>query len=694
MSGNPGGGSGRESERPDDRGLNTRPDERHASERQDGRAAGESFSWNPSLGERARWIARFWRPHRKLLVFLILLTFISSGVAIAYPLAFRAVLDRLALASQQDETVLRRTLRSVLLLLGAIAVGRFLAGMYPAFRAWVNLRIDVDIRKKVFGAILEKDHRFFGNFRTGDLATRLLDDIMEYPKLAWFSCSGVFRPVESGSKLIFCLTAMFLLDFRLAALAVTPLPIMLYVLYRLRNDLRDALSRQQIAISETNDMLEATFSGIRIVKAFTAEASQSRTLASILEARARVQLRVKRLFAAIQIIDLAASRLGQLVVLGVGGFLVSREELSLGTLYAMYVYLDMLVEPMVDLPNLFVTSRQAFVCMDREEEVLRFPVSVRHAESGAAMGPLRSIELRGVATTFPGANRPALQGIDLTLRRGETVAIVGEVGSGKTTLLRLLSGLVGADEGEVLVNDQPIDQIRWDDYRRSLGYAPQESLLFSESIRENIELGRDLDARDSEHARAADQIHTGERAHAADDARDGELVRAASGASRNQWLDRLLELVHLDVEVAKMAQGAETVLGQKGTRISGGQRQRVSIARALYARPELILFDDATASLDAKNEDRLWNGLRELAPEAIVVVVSHRIATVARADRIIVLDRGRMVDSGTHDELIARCPAYQSFRDRESKRAASHLAEASPLSDTAAAPNSDGAKVP
>ena len=695
-------GTGRAGKRPDHRGragAGERPD--HRSARKDESGAGESFSWNPSLGERARWIAQFWQPHRKLLVFLILLTFISSGVAIAYPLAFRAVLDRLALAAQQDDTALRRTLWSVLLLLGAIAVGRFLAGMYPAFRAWVNLRIDVDIRKKVFGAILEKDHRFFGSFRTGDLATRLLDDIMEYPKLAWFSCSGVFRPVESGSKLIFCLTAMFLLDFRLAALAVTPLPIMLYVLYRLRNDLRDALSRQQIAISETNDMLEATFSGIRIVQAFTAESNQSRTLASILEARARVQLRIKRLFAAIQIIDLAASRLGQLVVLGVGGYLVSRGELSLGTLYAMYVYLDMLVEPMVDLPNLFVTSRQAFVCMDREEEVLRFPVSVRHSETGAAMGPLRSIELRRVAASFPGANRPALQGIDLTLRRGETVAIVGEVGSGKSTLLRLLSGLVRADEGEVLVNDQPIEQIRWDDYRRSLGYAPQESLLFSESIRENIELGRDVDdARDGEHTRAADHIREGAPGHTGDDTHGGAHGPAAGdwrdgdGASRNQWLDRLLGLVHLDVEVAKMAQGAETVLGQKGTRISGGQRQRVSIARALYARPELILFDDATASLDAKNEDRLWNGLRELAPEAIVVVVSHRIATVARADRIVVLDRGRMVDSGTHHELIARCPAYQSFRDRESKRAAIDHTQTTPLSAATVAPGPDGARIP
>jgi ABC-type multidrug transport system fused ATPase/permease subunit len=301
----------------------------------------------------------------------------------------------------------------------------------------------------------------------------------------------------------------------------------------------------------------------------------------------------------------------------------------------MYVFLDMLVEPMVDLPNLFVTSRQAFVCMDREEEVIRFPVSVRHARNGAETGPLQTIELAGVRVSFPEAKRPALEQVDCTLRRGETVAVVGAVGAGKTTLLRLLSGLVLPDEGEVRINGIPSARIAWDDYRRRVGYAPQESLLFSETIRENVELGR-------EHAGPA-----------------GRAVEARS------WFQTLLDLVHLDEEIRRFPLQEETVLGQKGTRVSGGQRQRISIARALFARPELILFDDATASLDAKNEDRLWNGLRELAPEAIVVVVSHRIATVARADRILVLDRGRLIDSGTHDELAGRCEPYRRFRHRE-----------------------------
>lgn len=602
--------------------------------------------WNPSFRERVLWIWRVWEGQRWFLPLLIAFTFVSSGVAIAYPLVFRHVLDTLAASGNQPP--IARTLG----ILGVIAFGRFLAGFYPAFRAWVNLRIDTAVRTQVFASIQEKDHTFFNRFRTGDLVTRLMDDIAEYPKLAWFSCSGLFRALESASKLVFCVVVMFWLSAKLSLISILPLPIMLWIIYRLRSQLRDAYQAQQQSISETNDSLESAFTGIRILKAFTAEPGQSQRLAEILERRVDVQFRVKRLFAIIQILNRVAGRLGQLVVIGYGGVLIARGELTLGTLYAIYIYLDMLVEPMVDLPNLFVTSRQAFVCMDREEEVLRFPTKSRVGETaglgadgirppesrdnsndggrdsseservGASkLGQLRNVALRKIDVEYE-PDRAALAEVSLDLHAGEKIAVVGEIGSGKTTLLHLLAGLVHPGSGTMTVNDRDLDSIDWSDYRSQIGFVPQESLLFSESIGENVHLGRESAGMD---------------------------------------LDRVLEISGMRDEIQEMARAEDTLLGQKGTRISGGQRQRLSIARALYGQPQMLLLDDCTASLDAANEDRLWDGIDRWIPNAIVVLVSHRLATIRRADRIVLLDRGRVSDMGTHVELEERSNLYREY---------------------------------
>ncbi len=670
----------------------------------------EPETWTPTLRERVAWIWEFWGPNRGFLILLFLLTLISSAVAIAYPLVFRHVLDLLAggvgaddLQSAVRGTVPPETLSRILGILGLIVLGRFIAKFYPAFRAWVNLRLDIGMRTKVFSSILDKDHHFFSRFRTGDLSTRLMDDITEYPKLAWFSCSGVFRALESGSKLVFCVGTMFLLDPQLTLLSVLPLPAMLALIYRLRMRLRLALLDQQQAISTTNDMLESTFSGIRIVKAFAAEAGPSHHLNDILTNRIDVQFRVRMLFALVDILDTVASRVGQLVVLAVGGVSVVQGELSLGTLYAFYIYLDMLVEPMIDLPNLFVTSRQAFVCMDREEEVLRFPSGPAAQDEGSvssALPPaaLSTIELDGVDFSYEG-RAAQLQSIDLELSAGETVAVVGEVGSGKSTLLSVLAGLLIPVGGSIRVNGQSVQRAELEGYRSMVGYVPQQPILFSESIRENIEMGREapggvdrdsieggrqksleLESTSGSVPEALHITRSPDAAPSTSPALDATLAKSPREdsvtpnlpvSSHTPWARQLLTWVRMETEVERMRHGDDTVLGQKGTGISGGQRQRLSIARALHGRPKLLLLDDCTASLDAENEDRLWDGLRAATPDAIVVLCSHRLATVRRADRIVVMEDGRIAGSGSHDELLESVPAYRRFVQRGKDEAAS-----------------------
>jgi ATP-binding cassette, subfamily B, multidrug efflux pump len=589
-----------------------------------------------TAGDRLRWLWRYWTPHRHWLVLLALLTLVSTAVTVAYPLVVGKVLDRLrVILSGTGPT---GSIAQILLVLGGIMVGRFLAGFYPATRAMMNLRLEVAVREDVFGRLMGKDHAFATKFRTGDVVTRLTDDVAEFPKIAWFGCSGIFRAIESASKMIFCLAAMGAIHWKLALFAVVPLPIMMWVFYSLRHRLRTYMQSSQQMISKTNDQLEAAFSGIRIVKAFRAEEGQKKRLAEIMQERVRIFFGLVRLQMLVQSLDMVASRFGQMIVLAFGGFMVIRGELTVGTLYAFYVYLDMLTQPMMDVPFLFMAGQQAFVSIDRAEEIRSYPV--RYAREGErGLEEIEEIAFDGVSFAYEDG-RKVLDGISFRAPAGSRIAIVGPVASGKSTVLKLIAGILAPAEGEVRVNGRPLPEWNWTDYRTRIGYVPQEGVLFSETIEKNVLFGR--------------------------------AARPGDGTDE-QWARRCLSVAQMDDDLHQLPDGVRTVVGQKGGLVSGGQKQRVAIARALAGRPQVLLFDDCTAALDAQNEDRFWHDLAVECGGRSAFIVSHRLATIRRADVILVLERGRLVDQGTHEELAVRCQTYREFLHTEEAKA--HLAE-------------------
>jgi ATP-binding cassette subfamily B protein len=579
-----------------------------------------------STAGHLRWLLGFWRAQRGFLALLLFFTLVSSAVAVSYPLVLRDVIDSIG----GPATHLDR----VLLILGLIAFGRFVAGFYPGFRAWVNLRIENAVREKVFASVLSKDHTFFERFRTGDLVTRLTDDIGEYPRIAWWACSGVFRFLDSSAIFVFCVLMMLRLAPELALYAMAPVPITLWIFYLARKALGSTYRRQQELTSRTNNTIEAALAGIRIVKAFNAQEGQQRRLSAVLHERIGVQLKLAKLIALVHHMDNIAGRLGQVVVLSVGGLAVLDGELSMGTLFALYFYLDLLIHPMMDLPNLFVTARQAFVSIDREEEVLRHPAPAR-STGGEDPGAIATVSAEQVDFHYGGDGEPALRELSFQVPAGRRVAVVGPVASGKTTLLRMLAGLARPRKGSYAVNGRAFSD--WDEarLRPRIGYVPQDSHLFSDTIGENVSFGRDAD---------------------------------------EAWVRRCLEVAQMGPDLETMAKGTGTQLGRGGTLVSGGQKQRIAIARALAGRPELLLLDDCTASLDARNEDRFWAELDRSFPGVTTFVVSHRATTIRRADTILVLDRGRLVDRGTHAELTGRCEVYRDFLETEEKR--THIEEA------------------
>lgn len=588
--------------------------------------------------KQIRWIWRFWQPHRAWLWLMLLLTLVSSAVALGYPYVLRFVIDMLQKAlSQNRQDLATATAVKAIWMIAVLGLARSSANMYPAVRAMVNSKLEMDIRETYFAQILTKSHKFFQHFRTGDLVTRLTDDIGGFPKIAWFCCSGVFRAVESASKFIFCIAFMLSMNWQLTLITIAPLPLMLFIFYHLRTQLgQRALQRQQV-MSRTNDALEAAFSGVRILKAFRGEANQAQQFRKILDDRVQIELAVTRLWMGVANLYQGIQYVGQIIVVVAGGLMVISGKLTLGEFYAFYVYLSLMLAPLMDIPNLFVTSRQAFACIDREIEIEETDPqpALAAASVGEPLTAITKLELRDVSFSYDVGLPLSLRNISLTLSAGQRAAVVGMVGCGKSTLIKLAAGIFSPTAGEVLVNGRPLRGFAQADLRSHVGYIPQEATLFSESVRDNVAFGRQVAP---------------------------EMVLLS------------LELARVREEMEALPGGVDQVLGQRGLTVSGGQKQRLAIARALAGAPDLLLMDDCTSALDAENERAFWELFRERFPQAMCLIVTHRLATARQADVIYMLHKGRIVGAGTHAELVESCPQYRSFLTREELEAALAMA--------------------
>ncbi|MBN2588139.1 MAG: ABC transporter ATP-binding protein [Candidatus Fermentibacteraceae bacterium] len=554
-----------------------------------------------------KWIMDFWKPHRKHLAVLVLFTLVSSAVALSFPLVFRYLLDNVQQVLGQTEE--GGEFSTIILVLAALALARFVAGLYPGARAWLNSKIGRDIRDRVFGNLMKKDYRFWNTFRPGDLTTRLSDDIVDYPRIAWFSCSAVFRALESSSRLIFCLAVMVFMSWELTLIALVPLPVMFLIFTRVEARLGKRVEESRKATSHTGDLLDSTFAGISIIKAYTAEEGQAERLRRLLDRRLGIDLSITRLVMMLHGVYSVIGQVGKVTVMFVGGLFVIWNRIGIGEFYAFYVYLDMLLAPMMDIPNLFVTSRQAFTSIDREREILNFP-DAPEKRGKLTAGPVRSLRMEGAGFTYPGSDA-GITCLDLELESPGIYALVGEVGSGKSTVLKMITGQLPCTEGRIAINGVDLDDLSEDYLVSETGYVPQESVLFSQSVGDNVRLGREMD-----------------------ESRVIESLRVAG------------------LDETELAAGALTELGQGGSGVSGGQRQRVAIARALAGKPSMFLFDDCTAALDAEKEEAFWKELEEARRDALVLVVSHREATVRRSDRVIFVHDGKLVDFDTHRNLL------------------------------------------
>jgi ATP-binding cassette, subfamily B, multidrug efflux pump len=587
--------------------------------------------------EYAKYIWRYYRQHLYVFTILVVLTPIQAAIWVAFPLLVGFMIDYVSTQTVPDNAFAHWVVDAgtrfewtpiASFAIGFVAISLVAMLVYAFFqchRAWMNMKLEWLFRQGAFAKIMEKGPDFFNKFRTGDIVTRLTDDVAE--KLSWFACSGIFRFYEAIIKVVFTIVVMMTIDPWLTLLAAGPLPLLVVIFFKSSTLLDKRYDHLQKKISEQSDVIESCFSGIRVVKAYAQEGRQSAKYGEASNHRRDAEISSVKATTVVESMYGYIWQFGLVLVILIGGIMVIDKSLTYGAMMAFVYYITSLVFPMFDVGQFLVKARQSAVSIDRLRELEDYPVAVSEQASPVQNGNLKGgIAFDNVSFKFPSSERAILDEISLEVNAGETVAVVGKVGSGKSWLINMIPRLVDPVTGAVSIDDTDIRELPLSNLRTHVGYVPQEPVLFSDSIRSNITMGRP-------------------------EVTDETI----------QWAT---EIAQLKDDLARFPKGIETQIGTRGMSISGGQKQRLSLARALVGKPKILVLDDCTSALDSRTETALWERLHDVMPGMTAIIVTHRPDTLERADRIFVLDGGKIVETGRHSELIAQEGHYASIYKR------------------------------
>jgi ABC-type multidrug transport system fused ATPase/permease subunit len=558
----------------------------------------------------------FMRPYRRQLWGSLAFAWAAMGMTVLIPWLIGRAVN--AIESGEEPDLLPLALAIVgaaILRLGLTVVRRVVAGK-------VSLAVEFDLRQRFYAHLQRLELGFFDSQQTGQLMSRATVDLQS---IRFFLGYGLVFITQNLLTIALASAVMLAIKPWLALIALAPAPLVVYTASRYNRVSRPALQEVQQRIAELTAEAEENVSGIRIVKAFAREEHQLHRFRRAVSRVFDQSVYSTRLQATFSPLIGLLPQLGIALVLLVGGREVISGNLSLGDFTAFYAYLVMLAGPMRMLGMTMAMAQRAVASGNRLFEILdREP----RIESPPGAPPLPAgggrVELRGVSLRYEGA-AAALSGVDLEVDVGRTVALVGPSGSGKTSLVALIARLYDASEGAVLVDGADVRSVDVASLRAEIAFVGDDSFLFSASVADNIAYARPEASRE--------EVETAARRAQAD-----EFIRDLPG-------------------------GYDTVVGERGLTLSGGQRQRIAIARALLADPRILILDDATSSVDATTEAAIKAGLREAMAGRTTLIIAHRLSTVSLADEVVVMDGGRIVDRGSHEELLEGCGFYREIAE-------------------------------
>ena len=557
--------------------------------------------------------------YRKTLLLGFLTVVLSNIFTVAQPFLIGRAID--ALKAGLEARLLGGTdlLGYAALVVGFSLVAGFFTFLTRQTIIVVSRHVEYDLRNDFLRHLQRLSLSYFQSTPTGDLMAHATNDISAIRNAMG---PGIMYPTVTCMTFLMVLSVMVYTDWQLTLIALLPLPLVSYVVYRLGKLIHEKFEERQKQYSALTTRALENLSGIRVVKAYVRENHEKRLFRDLSWEYLRKNLVVAKVQSIMWPLMFLLVGLSLILTLYFGGMRVIDDRLSIGTLTAFFGYLVMLIWPMIAFGWVINILQQGAASMSRLGRILDTEPDIVDSEvTDRGISSLRgAIEFRDVVFTHRGADTPALRGLSLTIPEGRTVAIVGYTGAGKSTLVNLIPRLYDVTDGELLIDGRNIREIPLSVLRESIGYVPQETFLFSETIEENIRYGTE------------DATEPG--------------------------LDAAADVAQLSSDLAGFPHGFQTVLGERGITLSGGQKQRTSLARAVMREPRILILDDALSAVDTYTEEQILKRLRELMKGRTSIIISHRISTVKEADMIVVLHEGSIVEQGTHDDLVSHGGIY------------------------------------